>query len=440
MSKAAKELTVITVPVRQRDFSPRKTIMLGVAILSLFFGGLLIWAVWAPLHAAVHAQGELTFQNKRQAVQHLEGGIVKKILVKDGDTVKAGQPLVILEDDQVRPIVDMMRGQDTAEVATMIRLEAEKNDLATVTFPASIPASIRNTEERLFKAKRESFLKQVEVLKTQLEQTREIIKGAQEQLVSKGREIASIKEQLDAHRTLFKDGYVTKSMILDLERAFAEKQGEKEQIRASIASNQQRLAEIDQRMLVVRTDRIQQAANELKSSMMKRLELQERVRPSLNTLERQIIRAPVAGKVVGLKIATIGGLVLPREPIMEIAPSGDHLIVTAKVAVSDINDLRSGQDADVQITAFKSSSMPALKAKLTYISDDRLTTQTPQGTLPFYSVDLELDETSLKELTAEQRLVPGMQAQVTIATKPRTALDYFLGPLRDRMGKAFHAK
>jgi HlyD family type I secretion membrane fusion protein len=413
--------------------------MTGVGILALFCGGFALWAFLAPLHAAVHAQGEVVFQSKRQAVQHLEGGIVKQILVKDGDQVKAGQPLLVLEGDQVKPIVDMLQGQAAAEAATMIRLEAEKNDLPSVSFPKGIPANIAQTETKLFNAKREAFLSQIEVLKTQIEQTREMIKGAQEQLVSKKREISSLKEQLASNQTLLKDGYVTKTMVLQLEQQVAAKEGELEQINTNIGANKQRLAELEQRTLAAKTERIQQAVNELKVTGMKRLELEERVRPSRDTLERQIIRAPVAGKVVGLKVATIGGVIMPREPLMEIAPMTDHLVIESKVMVNDISELKLGQEAEVQITAFHSSSTPPLKAKVTYISDDRLTQQTAQGMMPYYLIYLEPDPVSLKVL-GDQRLLPGMQASVSIATRPRTAFDYFIGPLRDRMGKAFHAK
>jgi HlyD family type I secretion membrane fusion protein len=438
VAKIKQSTIAIETPKRDTRFSPTPIIMAGVAVLAVFFGGFALWAYLAPLHSAVHAQGEIVFQSKRQAVQHLEGGIVKKILVKDGDQVKAGQPLIVLEDDQVKPIVDMLEGQAAAETATMIRLEAEKNELSSVSFPRGIPASIVQTELKLFSAKREAFLKQIEVLKTQIEQTREMIKGAQEQLLSKKQELDSLKEQLAANQTLLKDGYVTKTMVLELERFIAEKNGEREQIAANIASNKQRLAEVEQRILAARTERIQQAANELKVTGMKRLELEERVRPSRNMLERQIIRAPVAGKVVGLKIATIGGLVIPREPLMEIAPMADHLVVEAKVMVSDISDLKLGQEAETTITAFKSSSTPPIMAKVTYISDDRLTMPTAQGPMPYFLVYLEPDAASVKAIG--EPLVPGMQAQVSIATRPRTAFDYFIGPLRDRMGKAFHAK
>lgn len=439
MAKIKQNLIGAAAPQRDNRFSPTPIIMVGVGVLALFFGGFALWVFLAPLHAAVHAQGEVVFQSKRQAVQHLEGGIVKQILVKDGDQVKAGQPLIILEDEQVKPIVDMLQGQATAEAATMLRLEAEKNELPSVSFPKGIPGAIVQTETKLFTARREAFLKQIEVLRTQISQTQEMIKGAHEQLASKKKEIASLKEQLEANQALLKDGYVTKTMVLELERHIAEKTGEREQISANIAANMQRLAEFEQRILAIRTERIQQAANELKITAMKQLELQERVRPTLNMLERQVIRAPVAGKVVGLKIATIGGVVVPREPLMEIAPMSDHLIVEAKVMVNDISDLKLGQDADIQVTAFH-SSIPPLKGRVTYISDDRLTLPTAQGPMPYYLAHLEVEPTSLKVLEAGHHLMPGMQAQVSIATRPRTAFDYFIGPLRDRMGKAFHAK
>ena len=439
MAKIKQSVLALAAPKRDTCYSPTPIIMAGVAILAIFFGGIAIWGFLAPLNAAVHAQGEVVFQNKRQAVQHQEGGIIKQILVKDGETVKAGQALIILEDDQVKPIVDMFEGQAAGETATLIRLEAEKNDLTAVVFPKGIPAQTVKTETRLFNAKREAYLKQIEVLKSQNEQTREMIKGAQQQQASKKKETASLKEQLEANQLLLKRGFVTKTIVLQLEQLLAEKNGELEQITANIAANEQRLAELDQRILAVKAERIQQAANEIKQSSMRRLELEERVRPSRSQMARQIIRAPVSGKVVGLKVATVGGVVIPREPLMEIAPQTDHLIIEGKIGVNDISDVKLGQEAEVTMTAFKSSEVPSVKATVTYISDDRLTIRTGQGEMPYYAAYLELDPAAVKAL-GSLLLVPGMQAQVSIATKPRTALDYFIGPLRDRMGKAFHAK
>jgi len=439
VAKIKQNAIAMDAPTRDTRFSPTPIITTGIIILALFFGSLAVWSFVTPLGSAVFAQGEVVFQNKRQAVQHQEGGIIKQILVKDGDQVKAGQPLVILEDDQVKPIVDMFEGQAAAESASIIRLEAEKNDLPAVHFPKGVSPQVVQTETRLFNAKREAYLKQIDVLKSQIEQTRETIKGAQEQQASKQRETASLKEQLAANQSLLKEGYVTKTIVLQLEQLLAEKTGEREQITANIGANRQRLAELEQRILAVKAERVQQAANEIKQSSMKRLELEERVRPSRAMLAHQIIRAPVSGKVVGLKVTTIGGVVIPREPLMEIAPQKDNLIIEGKVGVNDISDVKVGQEAEVTLTSYKSYTVPPLKAKVTYISDDRLTVRTGQGDMPYYLAYLELDPASVAKVDNLQ-LVPGMQAQVSIATKPRTAFDYFIGPLRDRMGKAFHAK
>lgn len=439
MAKIQENAIALVAPKRDTNFSPTPIILVGVGILAAFFGTIALWAYYAPLHAAVHAQGEMVFQNKRQAVQHQEGGVIKEILVKDGQTVKAGQPLIVLEDDQVKPIVDMYEGQAVAETALIIRLQAEKNDLAAVTFPKEIPAHIVQDETRLFNAKRDLYLKQIDMVKSQIQQIRETVKGAEEQQASKRKELASIKEQLEANLALRKEKYVTKTMVLDLERVLAEKTGEREQLSANIATNLQRLAELEHRILSIKAERVQQAANEIKLSALKRIELEERVRPSRAMMAHQVIRAPVAGKVVGLKVTTIGGVVIPREPLMEIAPQADRLIVEAKVAVNDISDIKLGQEAEVTLTAFKSSTTPPVKAAVTYVSDDRLTTRTSQGDMPYYAAYLELDPIDLKKLAGLQ-LVPGMQAQVAITTRPRTAFDYFVGPLRERMRKVYNAK
>ncbi len=439
MVKAQQNDIALTSPKRETNYSPTPIILAGVAILATFFGAIVLWACFAPLHAAVHSQGEVVFQNKRQAVQHQDGGIVKQILVKDGETVKAGQALIVLENDQVKPIVDMYEGQAVAETALIVRLEAEKNDLPTVTFHKAVPTQIVQDETRLFNAKRDLYLKQVDMVKSQIQQIKEAIRGAEEQLASKKKELASLNEQLEVNQILRKERYVTKTVVLDLERMLAEKTGERDQISANIAANLQRIAELEQKILSIKAERVQQSANEIKLSALKRIELEERVRPSRSLMANQIIRSPVTGKVVGLKVTTIGGVVIPRETLMEIAPQADHLIIEGKLAVNDISDVKLGQDAEVTLTAFKSSTTPPVKATVTYISDDRLTTRTAQGDMPYYLAYLELDQTSLKTLNG-LLLVPGMQAQITITTKPRTALDYFIGPLRERMKKVYHAK
>lgn len=432
---------------QQKRHNPRTIIFAGLGIIGLFFGAFALWSTLTPLHGAVQSMADVIFDSRRKTVQHLEGGIVKQILVKEGDTVKAGQPVIILADEQIRPIVEMMEGQSVAETAALARLEAEKGDQATITFPPALlsrandptVARVMQTETRLFNAKRDSFKSQIDITKSQIQQVQEETRGLQEQLISKKKEIASIAEQLLANRELLKDGYVTKTIILDLERAHARESGELEGLVAAIARNKQRLSEYEMRILGLKSARIQEAASEAKLSTAKRLELEERIRPSKNSLDRQVIRAPVSGRVVDLKVTTTGGVIAGKEPLMDIVPQSDQLILEARIGVNDINDVKIGQKADVTLTAYKASSTPTVKAKVTYIAADRQVNRTAQGDMPYYTVRLEVDPQSMKD-AGDLRLYPGMMAQVSIQTHPRTAFDYFIGPLTQRMGKAFHEK
>ena len=427
--------------------SPRAIIISGLVVIVLFLGGFALWAAFAPLGAAVQAQGDITFDTKRKTVQHLEGGIVKQILVREGDTVKAGQTLIILEDDQVRPTVDLLDGQSLAESAAIARLDAERNDLQAIEFPPEIlkrakePAVARvlQTENQLFRAKRDAFRSQVEVLRSQIQQTKEETRGLQDQLIQKKQEVVSLQEQLTANRHLLKKDYVAKTAVLELERVHAEKSGECDVISASIARNSQRLLEFESRIDGLKGARIQESAAEMKQSSVKRSEFDERVRPSRNALERQFIRAPIGGKVVDLKVTTVGGVVAGREALMDIVPASEVLVLEAKIGINDIHDVQVGLPAEVTLPAYKPSTTPTIMATVTYVSADRLTTRTPQGEMPYYEVRLDLDPDSLKE-AGNLKLYPGMAAQVSISTKPRTAFDYFIGPLRERSGKAFHER
>jgi len=429
------------------SYSPNKIIFCGLFVVFGVLGGFTLWALLAPLNGAVHSQGDITFDTKRKTVQHLEGGIVKKILVREGDSVKAGQPLIILADEQVRPTVDLLEGQNLTEIATMARLEAEKNGLKTIEFPpaitrrAQVPAvaAAIQTETKLFTARLNSYLSDIDVLQSQMQQTKEDTKGVREQQAGKKKEIASITEQLATNRELLKKSYVTRTSVLELERALAAKQGELDATSALIARNTERLEELELRIAGVKSARIQDTVKDMKLSRVKRQELEERVLPSQNALQRGVIRAPVSGKVVDLKVTTVGGVIAAREPLMDIVPSSEHLVLEARIGINDINDVRVGLPAEITLTAFKSSTTPTVKATVTYISADRLMARSSTGEMPYYAVRLDIDPLSLQK-AGNLQLYPGMGAQVAITTQPRTAFDYFVGPLRQRLGKAFHEK
>lgn len=423
--------------LRQSCMSAVPATLLGLAIITIFVAGAVIWSVYVPLAAVVSAPAEVTFKGKRQTVQHLEGGIVEKILVKDGDLVQAGQPLIILEDKQVKPIVRMVQEQNSAERALSARLEAESRGLKTL---SGGPYGSRHlqTENRIFNARQEVYQNQVELIRAQIAQIDESIHGARERLTLKAQEIASLKEQLDANQALHKDGYVTRSVILDLQRALAEKTGERESILTAIAGDEQRKIEFQQRILSLKSDRVQGAVTELKQSALRRIDQEERIRPLRDTLERQIIRATVTGRVVGLKVSTVGATIMPRETLMEIAPVGELLVLEARIDTKDISEVKTGQTADVMIAGFDARKLLPIRATVTYISDDRIAPASSQ-TQPYYAAHLELEPDYQKKL-GDLKLIPGMSAYVSIGIAPRTALDYMTGPLRDSTRKALQIK
>lgn len=431
--------------LRESAISAIPSTIYGLAVLFVFFAGVALWMMYVPLKTVIISQGEIVFKNKRQAVQHLEGGIVKSILVKDGDMVQAGQPLITLESKQILPVVNMIQEQNLAEVAQMARVEAESKDLKAIQFPHSLTsrrgepsiARIMQAEEKLFFARREAAQHQIELLRSQIAQLKESSKGNQERLVAKNQEIAFIKEQLAGNQSLLKEGYVTKTAVTDQQRFLLEKSGDRDLLAAAIASEKQRLVELEQRILAFKSDRVQGAITEMKQSGLRRIDLEERIRPMRDTLDRQVIRAPVTGKVVGLKVTTVGGVLVGRETLMEIAPTGDNLIIEGKIMLEDISRISVGLPAIATISGFDGRTTPILTAHITYISDDRLMVSGPQGPQANYIAHFELEPESHKILEESQlRLLPGMSASLTIAVKPRTPFDAVFVKFRKTFEKA----
>lgn len=427
--------------LRQASMSPLPAVVTGLALVACFVCCIVLWVVYIPLRADIHLAGEVVFKTSRQTVQHLEGGIIKQILVHDGDQVKAGQPLIRLEGNQVQPLVDMLDEQNVAELAYLARVESESKDLAGIQFPRSLTVQAKNPavakvlqgEERLFSARRVAFENQVQLLQLQIAQLRESTKGTQERLSAKKQEIALLKEQLEANQALQKQGYVTKTVVLDFERALAAQTGECNLIAASISGDKQRKSELEQRIFSLRAERSQGAISEMKQSSLRRIDQQERVRPLRDTLERQVIRAPIAGKVVGLKVTTIGGVIMPRDTLLEISPTGDQLILEAKIRLEDISEVKVGQQANVTIAGVHLVSRPDVKARVRYISDDRLAGA--PGQPAYYGAQLEFDQKSLKTL-GDTVLRPGMSAQISIASRPHTPLSDMVDSLREHFVKA----
>jgi HlyD family type I secretion membrane fusion protein len=392
-----------------------------------------IWAFYAPLSGAVIAPGYVKVDLNRKVVQHQEGGIVRAIHVRDGDRVKQGQELVVLDDVRIDAQLDLLRTQLEAERAKMARLEAERGFAPRPSFPKDLEKQeFIKREEALFRARREALDTQIAVLKRQIKESVEEASALAQQITAEEKALKLQREELAANERLLEQGYVQKTRLLTLQRAVAEYEARHGERRAELSKARQRASELEFRILAMRNTYMQTATDELKESTSKLFDLEDRIRPSRDASHRQKIAAPIAGEVVGLRVFNAGSVIGPREVLMEIVPQEKRLIVEARIRPEDINHVRNGSEADIRLTAYQSRTTPLVPGSVTYVSGDRLVEQ--QTGQPYYVVQIDVPEKALG--AANLKLQAGMPAEVFIRTDTRTALDYLLAPVTAYLRRA----
>jgi HlyD family type I secretion membrane fusion protein len=409
--------------------------LLAIGLGAAAFGA---WAAFAPLSGAIIAPGYVKVDLNRKVVQHQEGGTVSAIRVRDGDRVKQGQELVVLDDVRIDAQLDLLRNQLDAERAKAARLEAERAYAAKPIFPEELVlrknkpkvAEQLARELTLFRARRDALETQIAVLRRQIEETRGEIAALAEQLAAEERALKLQKEELAANQRLLDQGYVQKTRVLTLNRAVAEYEARHGEHRAQLSQARQRSQELELRILSMRNGYAQSAADELKESTSRIFDLEERIRPSRDAAFRQKITAPIDGEVVGLRVFSVGAVVGPRDVLMEIVPEDKRLIVEARIRPEDINHVRSGSAADVRLTAYKQRTTPLVQGTVTYVSGDRLVES--QTGVPYYTVHVDVPPEALGDL----RLQAGMPAEVFVRTDERTTFDYLLAPVTSYFRRA----
>ena len=429
-------------PQRDSIENPRAIIMQGMVIVFLFFGVLGLWSVFGEISGAVVAPGKVKIETERKTVQHLEGGIVESILVREGDEVQEGQPLIILEGVQVDASATMLQKQLVAMLAAQVRSSAEKDLKQDFVWPEDLvrlAASVHSedvleNEKKIFSARKDAMQGQISLLKTQIAQINAQIVGYQDQIQAEQTIIGTLNEELKAKRQLYEQRYLEKSQILELERMLASHEGSRGHMRQAIAEARQKATELRLRIEDVKNRFIEEATGQLGKLDNEILQTRERIRPLKDAKKRLQVVAPVSGRVVDLKVHSKGGVVRPGEPLMDIVPKDNPLIVQIQVPVNKITEVFIGQDALVQLDAFDTRITPHIPAKVTYISADRLEERTSAGAMPYYLCYVEIDPASLKD--SKLYLSPGMPATVFITTKKRTVLYYMMEPLLKNWDRA----
>jgi HlyD family type I secretion membrane fusion protein len=409
--------------------------LLAIALGAAAFGA---WAAFAPLSGAIIAPGYVKVDLNRKVVQHQEGGTVRTIRVRDGDRVKQGQELLVLDDVRIDAQLDLLRTQLDAERAKAARLEAERAYAAKPAFPRELVSrkSDPKVEEQLareltlFRARRDALETQIAVLRKQIEETQRELAALSEQLTAEERALKLQKEELAANQRLLEQGYVQKTRVLTLHRAVAEYEARHGEHRAQLSQARQRVQELELRILSMRNSYAQSAADELKESTSRIFDLEERIRPSRDAAQRQRIAAPIDGEVVGLRVFSVGAVVGPRDVLMEIVPEEKRLIVEARIRPEDINHVRSGAAADVRLTAYKQRTTPLVQGTVTYVSGDRLVES--QTGVPYYVMHVDVPPEALGDL----KLQAGMPAEVFVRTDERTTFDYLLAPVTSYFRRA----
>lgn len=419
-----------------------RIIRIGQLIIAIAFVGLGIWLALAPLQGAVVLMAQAKVDANRKAVQHNEGGIVQEILVRDGELVSAGQPLIVLQDAQTEALYSVTRTALDAEMARHARLEAEMTG-GTPKFPDAllqrkddaVAADMMRREQALFDERRRGLAAQIVLIESQAARIGEQVEALKSQMAAERSAGTTAEEELHSLAALSDQKFVSNTRLLTQKRLIADYRSREEERRAEIAQAQSQREELRLRAVTLRNDLVRQAAEESKASTTRIMELQDRLRPASDLRQRLTIRAPVAGKVLNLNVHTAGGTIAPRATLMEIVPMSGPLVLEGRVNVDAIKELHVGQAADIRLTALPHRTTPLLPGKVSYISPDALTVE--DGTT-FYQVQLVPDAVPSSSLLAE--LQPGMAAEVFIRTKPRTALEYLLEPVTDTMMRAFRER
>lgn len=403
-----------------------------VILVFVFFGG---WSVFAPLGSAALAPGSVTVEGYRKTVQHLEGGIVKAIHVRDGDTVSKGQVLIELEDTSPRAQLETLRGQLFSTLAREARLLAERDQRSKVSYPATISNAADpraddaiRVQDQAFAVRKRSRAGEIAILKEQRRQLLTKIDGISSQRESRSHLSSSLSKELNDFRAMLKEGYIEKPKVSELERRLAESEGELGDFIASIATAKNQISEIDLKVLQIDKEFMNVVVEELSKVQAELSELNEKTQWLADTVTRTVIKAPEAGMVLGLMVHNLGTVIPPGGHLLDLIPQQENLVIEAQVSPLDIDKVHTGQLCEIRFSAFKSAKTPKVSGHLTTLSADRLTDE--ENKTSYYLARVSVDPAGLEEM--RQRgliLLPGMPAEVLINTGERTFFEYIMQPL-----------
>ena len=417
--------------------------LIGVLAVILLFLGIGVWGTQATLAGAVIASGQIVVEARRQVVQHPDGGVVREILARDGDLVKAGAPLLRLDDVAARSERVIVQGQLAELRARATRLQAERDGRETVVFDQilAVPfedeidlAEIVRGQGNLFEARKTSQKEAVQSFREQQAQIENEILGQDVQVKSLEDQLVLIESELADQQSLLEKGLTQASRVLSLRRERARLEGQRGETTAAIARNKGRIAQIDIEILRLRSARREEAVTELRDVLIREAELKERDNGLSETLSRLDLRAPMDGMVHGMQIHALNAVIRPADPVLYIVPQTQEMVISARVDAQHVDSVHIGQEAVLRFAAFEARTTPELFGVVQQLSPDVLSDE--RTGQQYYNADIVPKPGEIERLNGLM-LVPGMPVEAFIQTGERSPLSYLLKPFTDYFVKAF---
>lgn len=416
--------------------NPTKFIIAGLLVIFCFFGGLAAWSVFFPFQGAVIAPGTVKVSGERKIVQHLEGGIINKILVKEGDKVEKGDILIRLKSIKVEANVDLLEGRLYTKLAEYDRLTAEVEMASQITWSEELlnqqedknAVKIMKAEKDIFLSRRSDIEGKISLYHSQIKQLGNRIDGADEEFSTQKEIIVNLEEEVEVKKGLFQENYMGKPEIMELQRRLSEHKGRRGKLKQDMAEYRQMIEEYKLRIVDIKNQYREKAITQLGETKDTIFEIKEQIKPAQDTQTRLTVRAPISGEVINMRVhSEDSGVITPGMPLLDIVPAKSKLIISARVNPQDITRIHNGQETKVQLSAFDRNLTPPVPGIVTYIAPDLITEQTPRGMMSYYIAHIEVTEQDLKENNAY--LSPGMPAACYITTDKRSVISYLLRPL-----------
>ena len=421
---------------RRLHRSVRTPFWMGMFILMFFLGAGGYWAATAPLSGGALAPGVIAPEGSRRKVQHYEGGIVHKVWAVEGEQVKKGDPLLLLKDAVQEAKHQSLVAKSQTLLAKRARLTAERSDSATIAFPADMKGTEKALSQQLiFAAQKSEYEAKRRVLAQRIEQLASQTKGYKALADSQASQLNFLRQELKAKDQLLRKGYARLPEALRLRRMEAELLGKLGELQSSIQCAKEKQIETELELKALETKRAARISVELEEVSNELLEVTEQLRATSDIAKRNVVRAPVTGRVANLQVKTIGGVVRRGDHLLDIVPSQERLLVEARLSPLDIDIVHKGLEAQVNLTAYAGGAIPRITGKVLMVAADSSEGRRA-GDKPYYLAKVAVERSELAKI-GDVRLTPGMPADVMIVTKKRTMLNYLLQPFRDAIDRSF---